>query len=175
MNSKNVLIQITQTDVEVFLDDAPKKWSVIDYCAEEVQRQGHDVTKVDGIERVGWMLNAWTMMIHAKRDRINLTELVELGRTMEPSKNSYGLRRCNVTVGPYVMPHWQSVLGRLTVLLAHQETYASFDFYREFLEIHPFEDGNGRVGKILLNWKNGSLQSPIFPPNDFWGASIVNP
>lgn len=28
--------------------------NVIDYITEEVRRQGHDVTQVGGLERVGW-------------------------------------------------------------------------------------------------------------------------
>lgn len=35
--------------------------------------------------------------------------------------------------------------------------------------------GNGRTGKILLNWLNGTLLNPIFPPADFWGRPIQNP
>jgi hypothetical protein len=28
---------------------------VIDYVVEEVRRQGHDITILDGIQRVGWI------------------------------------------------------------------------------------------------------------------------
>jgi hypothetical protein len=38
------------------------------------------------------------------------------------------------------------------------------EFYQEFERIHPFEDGNGRVGAILFNMLNHSMNDPILPP-----------
>jgi len=32
---------------------------VVLYITEEVKRQGHDVTELDGIRRVSWMLDGW--------------------------------------------------------------------------------------------------------------------
>jgi fido (protein-threonine AMPylation protein) len=38
------------------------------------------------------------------------------------------------------------------------------EFYQEFETLHPFNDGNGRVGAILFNLLNGTLSDPIVPP-----------
>ena len=38
------------------------------------------------------------------------------------------------------------------------------EFYQQFEEIHPCEDGNGRVGAILYNCMKASLFDPIHPP-----------
>lgn len=41
-------------------------------------------------------------------------------------------------------------------------------FVKHFLYIHPFEDGNGRVGWILFNWLGGTLSSPVALPDFKW-------
>lgn len=219
----NVLIQSTSTDAEVraqrdllnrpisgksshkqtidrFLrhDAQNRPLTIIEYCTEEVRRQGHDVERAEGIERVGWMLAAWShamLMFEARlsesptllpalkpadfelrKPLITESDVYSLGRMIERDKNYTGYRKCAVSVGGHIMPHWQDVPGLVRELLDRQESLAPLNLYREFLEIHPFVDGNGRTGKVLLNWKNGSLMNePVFPPNDFWGDWIVNP
>lgn len=38
------------------------------------------------------------------------------------------------------------------------------EFYQEFERIHPCVDGNGRVGALLFNMLNGSMNDPVLPP-----------
>lgn len=158
-------------------NDAP----VVAYCAEEVWRQGHNTHKPDGWLRVAFMLNAWSFAYNSTRHRqfVTLEEMIEIGKMVEPTKNAAGIRRVRVQVGLTMCPEPEEVMPMLEELWRKQwsdtEELEPFAFYRAFLNIHPFVDGNGRTAKILLNMLNDTMERPVFPPNDFWGRRITNP
>jgi len=153
---------------------------VVEYCAEEVARQQASP------RHVGYMVDAWRIAIQdfeAPRNDFNKKPvstalILKLGATIEPWVNG-GLdapnghfRRVRVQVGDRVCPDPEEVPRLMDALVEAQCRLKPEEFYYEFELIHPFRDGNGRTGKILLNYLNGSLMAPIWPP-DFWG--IANP
>jgi Fic family protein len=149
---------------------------VIQYVTEEVQRQGHDTETLDGIERVGWMLNAWAYALEQVRLRPpSWHDAWKLGTLVESHVNEKGWRRVGVIVGGRLCPPFDHVPDLIRKLFDKRDTLAPLEFYKAFEEVHPFGDGNGRTGKILLNWLNGTLLAPIFPPDDLWGRPIRNP
>lgn len=51
-------------------------------------------------------------------------------------------------------------------LLAAQDRVTPEEFYFYFEEIHPWDDGNGRVGTILFNYLKNKIMTPVHPPEN---------
>lgn len=73
-------------------------------------------------------------------------------------------RKVNVSVGGRMCPNPGS-LGRLLFTLLDEPRPTNErtiqEWHVKFEHIHPFEDGNGRVGRIILNWQRIKSGHPI--------------
>jgi len=115
---------------------------------------------------------AYDFILHNKRKKLDTKFLCELQRIVvkETRKDGIGeLRTVNVRVGTHVAPPFYSVPRKLTALVKwfnsnvgeYNPVVVSAYFHAVFEEIHPFVDGNGRSGRLLLNLM---LQEKGFPP-----------
>lgn len=161
MTTKNLLFSPNEVNI------------IVRYCAEEVRRQYNGAAPP---ARVAGMVTAWIDAIERRFRGESVTpEAIEWwGAAIEP-QNAAGFRSVPVFVGWEEKADWRLVPRMIEGLCENIENLSALDAYREFENIHPFTDGNGRTGKIILNWMNGTLLDPIFPPEDFWGPRIDNP
>lgn len=140
---------------------------VVKFCAEEVDRQGRGAIQV-------WnMVEAWDHAMkcgaHSDRDPARtINMMMECGRLIEPTKNSGKTwRTCGVRVGSHIAPVANAVPELMRDYAVNLDGISPAEAYLALMKIHPLIDGNGRLGKIVFNWLNGSLDSPIMPPRFF--------
>lgn len=133
------------------------------FCSIECELQR------SGEQSVAWMLDAWSYAMKCPTGMPTDATIRMIGKLVEPVKNAYGYRRINVRVGTSVKAPWDRVPALMADLLAQGHAYVNDPgaWFREFEEIHPFGDGNGRSGVILYNLIRGTLEDPEWAP-DWW-------
>jgi hypothetical protein len=133
----------------------------IRFCAIECGLQQ------SGEASVWWMANAWVQAQRIQRPLV-VDDVLALGALVEPDRNAAGYRQVGVRVGGDVKGDWHNVPRQMVNLLEAQDRLTPAEWFREYEEIHPFVDGNGRTGQILFNLLSGTLDAPEWAP-DYWG------
>lgn len=136
---------------------------LVNWAAQECEWQQ------SGERSVAWLIQAHQEAFVAYQEGEEITEdlIKTLGAIIEPGRVD-GYRQVGVSVGLSIKPDWREVPRLMTQLVEWGRVpLTPSDWYREFEEIHPFVDGNGRTGAILFNWLNGTLHPDkiVYPPN----------
>ncbi|MCY4510637.1 MAG: Fic family protein [Acidobacteria bacterium] len=149
-----------------------------EYCTEEVWRQGHNIHIQEGQERVRWMMEAWTFArrLAERNEPVTVDAIEKIGKFVEQVENRKGFRTRPVMIAGHLRAQPKDeIRTQLTELCGRQTDLPALEWYKEFEHVHPFIDGNGRTGKVLLAWLTATWDDPAFPPADLFGRPIRNP
>jgi Fic family protein len=136
----------------------------VTFCAEEAERQGR------GPIQVAWMVEAWLYatehpLTTSTDEKLRVIKM--LGHLVERENPKDNWRRYNVRVGDRICPNVAEVPDLMTRWAARLFDMKPSEAYYEFELIHPFVDGNGRVGKIIFNSLADRMKNPFMPPDFF--------
>lgn len=144
--------------------------NIVKFCAGECERQQ------SGEMSVYHMVCAYgrTMSINCSAafgkngPSVNSVEdvIMTIGKTLEPVKNSGGYRITSVRFanGTQAIPA-RNIPDAMQSLCHNGNLLTPEEFCKEFMDIHPFIDGNGRTGAIVYNWMYNTMENPIAMPN----------
>lgn len=143
-----------------------KNNAVVQFCIDECKRQ-NDYT----LESVGAMVEAWYYTLEnysltGLTNILTINDIEYLGKIIKPQNIGFRYTPVTFSNGTFGAPH-HAIPRLISNLCDARFNLTPDEFYYEFEKIHPFEDGNGRVGAIVWNFMNGNIENPICPPDMF--------
>lgn len=96
-------------------------------------------------------------------------KILMLHQSLRPNEKGYW-RCCQVWIGGREAPRWERILlmmgGWLLATKYSRDEESIKEDHVQFEFIHPFVDGNGRVGRMLMNWQRLQQKLPLLVIKD---------
>ncbi len=134
------------------------------YGSLTIENEMNGYTDTESIVKIYNNKIAFEKLLDENKERLNIGDIQDVASTVHQNLKYFsdGFRKINIMVqgAPFVPPAPEQVYEAMYYLL--NSYYKIWDllptFEREarfhigFIQIHPFEDGNGRTGRILMNY-----------------------
>ena len=135
-----------------------------DNLLEEFLRESNAIEREYSEESYTDSWKAWKFLVNF--DELTLSRLLEVHRVLmlNLNKNIAGrIRRINVRIGYVKALAPERVEEKLNQLLnwVPKTEEDIKKWHVEYETIHPFEDGNGRTGRIFMNWQRVLNDLPL--------------
>lgn len=151
--------------------------NVYDACHDEVIRQGF--TGFEANERTWRLIEAYYTARDSQTIRLWFGWLNNLALIIEPTnkgvfrKTPVSFADLSTAVSPTnvdaAMEQWVKTFNDEVFYYKQKSGIDASIITKNFLDIHPYSDGNGRLGFILYNWILG-FPNDVKPLPDFYGG-----
>jgi Fic family protein len=138
----------------------------------EFLRQSNNIEGVWDQDSLNQAIKAWTYIV--KEDRLSIETVLQthkilmLGKLRPQDLGAFRKHSVRISgregqpwyVLPELMENWVGSVNEIANKSVHDENIIKIQ-HVDFEVIHPFADGNGRTGRILMNWTRIKAGLPI--------------